>query len=75
MKKHVIDRVALDLGLDEAGLSKRLDLSVRALRACKRQGWTPLYVKLSLAALLAGIDPDKALAGQPRFEPAGEEGC
>ncbi len=57
-------RIVLDLlKTDRVSLAKRLGLAVGALRAWEARG-APLYGRLALAALAAGLDPDAVFGKQ-----------
>ncbi|SFU23032.1 hypothetical protein SAMN05518861_1464 [Mesorhizobium sp. YR577] len=44
---------------DTRGLARRLEISVGSLHAWSLRGG-PVYARLALAALVLGVDPDKA---------------
>lgn len=57
--KAEIEAAARTLNTDIKGLARRLEISVGSLRSWSVRGG-PVYARLALAALVLGVDPDKA---------------
>ncbi len=58
--KRDINLAVQALGTDRNGLARHLGLAAGALRAWETRG-APLYARLALAAVVVGLDPEKAM--------------
>jgi DNA-binding transcriptional regulator YiaG len=57
----IVKRAAAALQIEDRELARRLGVTTGTLRHWDRK-YAPAYVRLALAALVAGIDPDQVLA-------------
>jgi hypothetical protein len=64
----VLAQVAGLLGKSERGIAKELGLSVAALRSLDGPACPP-YLRLALAAMVLGINPDKVLSRSAASSP------
>jgi hypothetical protein len=61
----IVKTAAAALQIDDRELARRLGVSTGTLRHWDRK-YAPAYVRLALAALVAGLEPDQVLArGKP----------
>ena len=60
MAMGIVKTAAAALRIDDRELARRLGVSTGTLRHWDRK-YAPAYVRLALAALVAGVDPDQVL--------------
>jgi hypothetical protein len=66
--KGSLANAALILGLSDQQIARKLGLSLAALRSADKP-FSPPYLQLALAALVAGIKPDSVLECLPSATP------